>query len=254
MFKKIIIYLCFLIFTYTSVFADIIKKITVDGNNRINTDTVILFSGLKIDADVSEIDLNNAVKKLFETNFFKTIETNFENSHLIFTISENPIVQNLTITGIKRKPIQKLLYADLTLKDSSPFIESFAKDDVKRIKSILQSVGYYFSTVESYVKDNKNGTIDLTYNINKGKKSFVDEIIFIGNKKIKSGKLLNVIATEEHKFWKILSNKKFLNNERINLDKRLLVNYYKNKGYYKVNVKNSTVKKKMMKIFNLFLT
>jgi len=253
MVKKIAIYLCFcfIIFFHAFAYAETIKKITINGNKRINTDTIILFSGLKINDDINEIDLNKSIKALYETNFFKNIEANFENSNLVFTIIENPIIQNLIITGIKRKPIQKLLYSDVALKNSSPYIESTAKNDIQKIKSILQAVGYYFSNVELYVSQNQNGTIDLTYNIDVGEKSYVNEILFIGDKKIKSGKLLNVIVTEEYKFWKILSNKKYLNAERINLDKRLLVNYYKNKGYYNAVVKNSTIKKNNNEDFQL---
>jgi len=222
--------------------AEIINKISINGNKRVNSDTVILFSGLKINDDIDEITLNESIKLLYETNFFKDINVKFEKSHLIFTVSENPIIQNLIITGIKRKPIQKLLLSEVSHKNSSPFIESKVKEDVNKIKSILQSVGYYFANVESFVKKNLNETIDLTFNIDKGKKSYVNEILFLGDKKIRSGKLLNVIASEEYKFWKILSNKKYLNKEQIELDKRLLVSYYKNKGYYSVKVKNSTVK------------
>ena len=229
-------------FFYNNLHAEIINKITVNGNKRVNSDTIILFSGLKINDDISELNLNESIKRLYDTDFFKNISVKFEKSHLIFTVSENLIIQNLTITGIKRKPTQKLLLAEVSLKNSSPFIESKVKDDINKIKSILQRVGYYFSSVEPIVKKNQNDTIDLSYNINIGKKSFVDEILFLGNKKIRSGKLLNVIASEEYKFWKVLSNKKYLNKEQIELDKRLLISYYKNKGYYKVKVKNSTVK------------
>ena len=242
MIKKITFYLCLLILPFYSVNAEIINEITVKGNKRVNVDTVILFSNLKIGDDVNEFILNESIKKLYETQFFKTIDIEFKNSKLIFTVQENKIIQNLIITGIKRKPIQKLLYNDISLKDSSPFIEDKAKADVKKIKSLLQTAGFYFTKVNTFVTENSNDTINLTFDIDIGEKSYVDEIIFLGDKKIKSGKLLNVIASEEHKFWKILSNKKYLNQERINLDKRLLVSYYKNKGYFNVDVKNSTVK------------
>ena len=61
----------------------------------------------------------------------------------------------------------------------------------------------------------------------------------MGDKKIKDKKLLELIASEEHKFWKFISNKVFLNQSLINLDKSLLENFYKNKGYYNVKILNS---------------
>ena len=65
------------------------------------------------------------------------------------------------------------------------------------------------------------------------------KIKFIGYKKIKDRKLYNIITSEEDKFWKFISNKKYLNLERINLDKRLLKNYYLEKGFYKVQIQDA---------------
>ncbi len=231
--------------------ADIINKISVIGNNRINTETVVLFSGLKINDEVDSMQINSAIKSLYDTNFFSDISAKFENSHLIFNVSENPIIQNVIIMGIKKKPIIKLLLDEISLKNSSPFSETVLKKDTNKIKNILQAVGYYFSIVEPITKINSNNTIELTFDIVMGPKSYVDEIIFLGDKKIKSGKLLNVIASEENKFWKILSKKKFLDKTRIELDKRLLVSYYKNKGYFNVTVNDVTINQKKDENFQL---
>ena len=46
----------------------------------------------------------------------------------------------------------------------------------------------------------------------------------------------DIIVSEEHKFWKFLSKNTFLNYSNIELDKRLLINYYKSSGYYDVQV------------------
>ena len=48
--------------------------------------------------------------------------------------------------------------------------------------------------------------------------------------------------SEEFKFWKIISGKKFLNENIINFDERLLRNFYLNKGYYNVQINSSFAK------------
>ena len=63
--------------------------------------------------------------------------------------------------------------------------------------------------------------------------------------------LKNVIVSEQAKFWKFISNKVYLDEQRINLDKRLLANYYKNKGYYNVDVQDSFVEFKNSGQFDL---
>ena len=72
-----------------------------------------------------------------------------------------------------------------------------------------------------------------------GEKALIKKINFIGDKKYKDRKLHSVITSEEAKFWKFISRGKYLDEERINLDKRLLKNFYLNKGYYNVVIENA---------------
>ncbi len=108
--------------------------------------------------------------------------------------------------------------------------------DIQKIKSAFRNLGFYFIEVDAYAKKNVNNSIDLIYEINRGKRAKIGKIIFIGDKKFKDSKLRGIITSEETKAWKFISNKKYLNEDRIKLDTRLLENYYKSKGYYKVKI------------------
>ena len=235
--KIILISFMFLI----HVNAEPVKKITILGNERVSKDTIILFSEIDLYENLSNNDLNNIVKKLYKTSFFKDVKVSLINTNLTITVVENPIIQNLKIDGVKSKELKKLIIQKIDLKNSSSFNEFYVKKDLKVIENILQNLGYYFSKTEILISDNNNKTIDLTFLIDLGEKSYISEIIFLGDKKFKSGNLQNVIASEVNKFWKVISKKKFLNKERIELDKRLLRNFYKNKGFYNVKIESNTV-------------
>ena len=84
--------------------------------------------------------------------------------------------------------------------------------------------------------------LNLNYNITLGDKAKIKRISFIGDKKYKDGKLKSIIISEEYKFWKIISGKKYLNEQMINFDARLLKNFYLNKGYYDVEINSSFAK------------
>ena len=64
----------------------------------------------------------------------------------------------------------------------------------------------------------------------------------MGDKVFKDAKLKNIIVSEEYKFWKIISGKKYLNEVLIEFDKRLLKNFYLNKGFYDVIINSSFAK------------
>ena len=159
---------------------------------------------------------------------------------MLIKVAESPIIQNILFEGVKKKSLIETLKDNLFLKEKNSYTENIFKKDQELIVNILRSNGYYFSEVTSKIKKNDNNTIDIIYNIELGDKAYIKSIKFIGDKKIKDRKLRNVILSEESKFWKIISNKKFLDIKRINLDEKLLRNYYKNNGYFNVSVESSS--------------
>ena len=84
--------------------------------------------------------------------------------------------------------------------------------------------------------------VSIDYKFDLGEKSKIGKISFIGDKIFKDSKLKSVIVSEEYKFWKFISGKKFLNEEIIEIDKRLLKNFYLNKGFYNVKINTSFAK------------
>jgi len=253
--QKIILYSFLLLLFLTKLsLATVINKIEVNGNNRISKETVIIFGDIELNSDINDSKLDLILKKLYETNFFKNIDLLINNKTLIITLIENPLIQNVTILGVPSKTIREKISDIIVLKNSSSFVEFYAKKDFRTIKTFLKTQGYYFVDVKSSIKQNTNNTIDLVYNIKLGQKALIGKINFIGDKKIKSRKLRNVIVSEENKFWKFISSKKYLDQKRIQLDMRLLKNYYVNKGYYNVVIENSSAKFLDNNTFDLIFT
>ena len=239
MLKSLVITPIIYILIMSSVFADKINKINIYGNERISEETVILFGEIDKNKDFDDNDLNLILKRLYKTNFFKDIKLEIKNNILNIYIVENPIVQSIEINGIKAKKQREPILESLRIKKNSSFIEYLVKKDVETITNILKTSGYYFANVQLKKIDNSNNTVNLIYDVDKGKKAKIRKIKFIGDKKYKNRKLYNVIVSEENKFWKFLSGRKLLNKERIDLDNRLLKNFYRNKGYYNVKIESS---------------
>ena len=250
---KIFIQINLIILFLTSIsLAEIIKEIKVTGNKRLSKETIIVFGEIDYVTDYSEDDLNNILKRIYETKFFKKIVFDINNSILSINVVENPIIESLEINGIKSSKLNELLLEKINLKSRKSFVETLFLSDLNLIKNIIKSSGYYFAKIKttSILNDEQN-SIRLTFDVDLGKRAKINEIQFIGDKKIKDRKLKNVIASEESKFWKFISQSAYLNNDRINLDKRLLTNYYKNNGYYNISVEKSFVEFKNNGSFKL---
>jgi outer membrane protein insertion porin family len=235
-------FLFFLIFfiKITFVNAEIIKSISISGNERITDETIIVFSDVNIGEDLTINDLNDIIKSLYKTDFFENVSVNIKNNILKIDIVENPFVQSLEINGVKNKKLKQALLDQLQIKENRSFVKEKSSMDTLKLSNFLKNSGYYFSDINLEIIENNNKTIDLIYDVSLNKKAVVKNINFSGNKIFKSKLLSNVIVTEESKFWKFLSKKKYLNERQIHLDERLLKNFYLNEGYYDVKVSQTS--------------
>ena len=227
-------------FIYQTALSEIIKNFEIKGNYRVTKETVIMFSDLKIGENVTKKDLNEALKNLYYTDYFKDVTINLEDGDLKIVLVENPIIQSVEIKGVKKNNIYEKL-RDVTKKvEKYPFVENKINDQVVLLKNTLKSNGYYFVDLKTSISKNNNNTVDLIYDINLGEIAKIKKISFIGNKIFRDNTLRNVVISEESKFWKFLSNNKFLDINRISADLSRLNNFYKNRGYYDVKIKSTT--------------
>ena len=215
------------------------NEIVIDGNIRISDESIKVFSNIPDNDELDEDKLNIILKRLYDTGFFKDISIVINNDKLIIKVKENPIIQNVNIEGIKNSGLEKSIIDILALKDRSSFNTTKFKNDEIAIVNLLKSKGYYFAIIVSSIQDLGDSKIILNYNIDIGKKAKIKKISFLGDKKIKESRLRDVIISEEYKFWKFISGKKFLNERLIDFDQKLLNNFYKNLGYFDVQINSS---------------
>ncbi len=216
-----------------------VKKIIVQGNDRISIETIKIFSEVELGDDVTTEILNDILKNLYETNFFSNVSVNLNENDLVIKVTESPIIDKIEFVGIKAEKIRKALRNTVSLKSRSSYNDFQVSNDRDLIKSYLKSIGYYFAEVETVVKNLDNNLVNVDHIIELGSKAKIRKISFIGDKIYKESKLRSLIVSEEYKFWKLISGRKYLNEQTIELDQRLLKNFYLNKGYYNAEINTS---------------
>ena len=243
MFKKINLFviIIFLYFGFTSNLKSF-EEIIINGNDRISKQTIITFSGVERIEKRENININKILKNLYETNFFENVSVFLDGKKLKIDVVEFPIIEKIEFDGIKAKKIKKQLNENIKLKNRSSYNEILVSEDISSIKFQLRKIGYYFSSVDAVIEKLENKRINLTYKIELGNKAKIKKITFIGDKIFKDGKLKGIIVSEEYKFWKFISGRKFLSEDVIQFDKRLLKNFYLNKGFYNVEINSSFAK------------
>ena len=235
MLKLVLLTTLFLLKT-SFVFSEIINNISVIGNNRVSDETIINFSEIKKGNDVTDKILNKSLKNLYKTNFFELVELKLDKNDLTIIVKEYPLIEQIVVNGVKAQKNIKKIKDSMKLKEKNPYIESIVKEDLNRILNSFKQNGFYFVKIDTKIEKNQNDTVNIIFDIDQGDKATINKIKFIGDKKFKDRKLRSVITSEEDKPWKFISRKKYLDIERVNLDKRLLKNFFLDKGYYQVEI------------------
>ena len=232
-----------LFITFTSIsYAEIIKGIKITGNDRVSEETIKVYGAIdEGKTDYSKQDLDKILKNIYETNFFKNVSVEIKNQFLIIDLEEYPVINQLVLLGEKANRIKEQIKKIIKSKEKNSFIQNNLINDINTIKSLYSTIGYNFAEVTTKVKELDAKNLDLIFEINRGEITRISKISFLGDKKIKEKRLRDIIASEENKFWKFITRNTRFNENLINLDKRLLVNYYKSIGYYDVKVTSSSV-------------
>ena len=125
-------FIIFFLFAFNAN-SETINKIEISGNKRISKETILVLGNIKINEDFTNSKLNNSLKELYKTNFFSDIKISQNNNILKIKIIENPIIEEVIITGIKKNSFKDVIYESLTLKNRKSFTQNQLTKDIELI-------------------------------------------------------------------------------------------------------------------------
>ena len=136
----------------------------------MSKEAIKVFSNVSIGQNLEKRDINIILKSLYDTNFFKDIQLNLKDKTLTIKVTELPVIQNLIFEGIKSSKIIDLIKSQSLIKEKSSFNKNLIKNEKEIINNTLKNLGYYSSDVEIYVEQLQNNIVNVTFDIDLGKK------------------------------------------------------------------------------------
>ena len=224
----------FLILSNTSLAE--IAKVNISGNSRVNRATIESLVDKKIN-NIDSIYINNLTKKIYDTDFFADVKISYNQDILTISVIENPIVNFFYINGVKDTDLDQVNKI-ITLKENSIFSSSKLKKDIESTREFLNATGYYQASIVPEVIKVDNNQVNLIINIDKKEISKIKSIYFIGSKFFSNSQLIDVITSSDDGWWKFFSTSA-LSEQRIELDKQLLKEFYKSKSFYDVQIESA---------------
>ena len=236
--KLILLFSTIFISSYAFASDNIIEQIEINGLERIERETVISYSRLNIDELYSNDIGNNALKELYNTDLFSDVKIEYIDGLLSIEVIENPTINLIKFSGNNKKNDDDLL-SEILLKDRSIYSRSKVKKDVNKILSLYQRSGRLSTEVIPKVETLKDNRVNLIFEINESDIVSVSKITFIGNKVFSSRELRKVMKTKTSSLIRYFSSSDNYDPDKLEYDKVLISNLYRNSGYPNFSFKSS---------------
>ncbi|MAI02332.1 MAG: outer membrane protein assembly factor BamA [Rickettsiales bacterium] len=236
--KKFFLIIVIVYLSNISIHAEVLKKIVIKGNQRIETDTIKSYLDVSINEEINKSDLNSVFKDLFATELFSKIYFNFIDNTLNILVKENPIINRIALEGNKRLDDDDI-FPEILLKPRDVFTLNKVKNNLQTILGLYRANGRYAAIVEPKVIYLEQNRIDLVFEIKEGPLSKIGFIKFLGNKFFSDRRLKSEIMTRESRWWKILSSGGKFDPDLLSFDQQNLKRFYANKGFVDANIESS---------------
>ncbi len=211
------------------------SMIVVEGNRRVEADTIRSYFALKPGERLDAAKIDAALKALYATGLFSDVRIRQEGGRLVVTVVENPVINRVAFEG-NHKVKDDQLTAEVQSKPRGTLSLPVVQADVQRIVEIYRRNGRFDVRVDPKVIDLPNNRVDLVFEINEGPKTTVKEIVFVGNNSYSNGRLKDVIKTSQSNFLSFLQTTDIYDPDRLEADRDLLRRFYLKHGFADVRI------------------
>ncbi|PJN96411.1 outer membrane protein assembly factor BamA [Amaricoccus sp. HAR-UPW-R2A-40] len=215
------------------------SRIDVAGNQRIEGDTIRVFSGIEPGQPVSPEQMNLAVRRLFDTGLFEDVTVMPEAGRLLITVKENPSINQIAFEGNRSLDDEKL-GAVVELRSRQAFSVAAAEADAQRIIEAYRAAGRYGASVTPVIIRRPENRVDLVFQVVEGRPTRVQRVNFIGNEVFSDSRLRRAVGTSQANILSSIFGSGNYDQDKLELDREMLRQFYLERGYVDFQVRSAT--------------
>tara|TARA_B100000989_G_scaffold179285_1_gene134669 strand:- start:116 stop:2347 length:2232 start_codon:yes stop_codon:yes gene_type:complete len=226
----------FLILSYFFLQNVSAKSLSIEGLSKYSLNDIQSITS--VDIYSNELDLINIdilIKELTLSDLIYELEFKELDEYFLIKLDESFIIENIYINNnvwIK----DDLIIQNLVSKNNYFLNKNDVKKDSDIIKTIYKSKGFLNVSVISKVERFSKDRVNLIYEVTENKQQKIGYINFIGNEFFSNKYLSSIIETQSIKFYNIFKTGSNLNYSTFDFDKKKIISYYKNEGFFDVKV------------------
>lgn len=213
------------------------SSISVEGNKRLSDEAIVNYSRLVTGSIISSEDLNDAYRKIVSTGLFKNVSFKQSNQKLVISVTEYPTVNEISFEGNKKFTDEKLS-SFIETKSRFVLAPNTLENDVAELQKVYKNSGRILARIQPKVINLSDNRVNVVFEVYEGSVVEIETINFVGNRTFSDRKLRGVLRTKQASVFRKIIQKDNLIDERISLDKKLLTEFYKNRGFADFRINN----------------
>ena len=228
-------------------------NVVIEGNERIDPETILSFAGLSRGVPVSAGELNAAFQSINNSGLFESVEIDPRGSTLVITVEEYPSINQIAIEGNERLKDEQLI----GLVESEPrraFNPLRAEADAAAITAAYREAGRLGAEVEPRIIERDGNRVDLVFEVTESRVTEVERISFTGNRAFSDRRLRRVLLTKQAGLLRQVIQSDTFVADRLAFDRQVLTDFYRTRGYidFQVTGVNSELSRERDAVFITF--
>ena len=210
--------------------ATVVSRIVVEGNQRVEADTIRAYLVIRPGVEYSRSDEDESLKALFETGLFSDVNLYNRSATLFVVVVENPVIKEVAFEGNKKYKDEQL---SGVVQSQPRGVLTIAKvqADVARLLELYRRTGRFQASVTPEIIELPNNLVNLVFVFTEGPKTKVSGITFIGNHAFGDARLRNVIATRQSGILSFLRGGDSYDPDQLAADEEKITRYYLDRGF-----------------------
>ncbi len=216
------------------------SNVRVEGNQRIETPTILSYVGISRGETVTAAQLNDAAQRIRSTGLFESVDVVPQGGTLFIRVTEFPTINRINFEGNRRLRDEELsaIVSSQSRRVLSPLS---VEQDVAAITQAYAADGRIAATVDARIIERSDNRVDLVFEIFEGGVTEIERISFVGNRTFSDGRLRRVLQTKQAGIFRSIVSRDTLVEDRIAFDRQVLTDFYRSRGYVDFTVQNVDV-------------
>ncbi|HEY5715828.1 MAG TPA: outer membrane protein assembly factor BamA, partial [Psychromonas sp.] len=220
-----------------------VADLQFEGLQRVTLGAALLSLPIREGDVVDDYLLSKALKQLYASSYFESIELLRDADVLIFKVKERPTISNIELTGNKKLTEEQIFDS---LKSSALQVgESLDRTTLSGIENSLEdfyhSVGKYGAKVETIVTPLPRNRVSIQFVFKEGLTAKIQQINIVGNNAFTDEQLLKRLTLSDSGGWWDFFADDSYQKQKLAGDLEVIKSYYLDRGYIRFAIDESQV-------------